>query len=199
MKIISQIDENTFVVRMEEIDLNNNNPQHVFVAHDYFAVSDYRSITTDPTVMKQPIYGPHKFCGNSVMMWQQCHISIREMINLVLPYLNEHPYLKPEHLISKEDGSQRYLYCAPANLYLSGCESITKDNENHIVETRVSHHYRGIKDGGGWNVEPRYEVEEIKYTSKFVVGEIVDTESTETYIYDPITKTKSKKYETASN
>ena len=130
MKIVSQIDESTFVVRMEEHDLDEQ--QHVFVAHDYFSVSQKRYISASPNVR---LYGKFVSCNN-VAIQNQCHISIRPMIELVMPYLMKHPNMQISHLFEK-DGSEAYNYSS-VNIVLHGDESYIKnEGEKPYFEREV--------------------------------------------------------------
>jgi len=150
MKIISQIDESTFVVRMEEHDLDSQ--QDIFVAHNYFSVSQKVSISPAPTAN---LYGKFVFAGN-VWMKQHCHISIRPMIELVMPFLLKHPYMQKEHLFNK-DGSEAYNY-SPVNICLHGHEKFVQKQGEASYEEREVLEYKSVMSDESFRFEPYYDV-----------------------------------------
>lgn len=163
MKVISQIDERTFVVRMEDHDLTEE--QHVFVAHDYFSVSQRRGISADPRLN---LYGKFVSCG-CVEMYQQCHISIRPMIELVMPFLQRHPYMQKAHLFEK-DGSLSYNYSG-VNIVLHGPEVYTKQEDDSFLCEYESLHCKTVRcDDDLWSFEKFYSIDKTTTRYKLVKG-----------------------------
>ena len=161
MKIISQIDESTFVVRMEEHDLPNQ-PQNIFVAHDYFSVSDTELISAEPKVK---LYGKFVNCGN-VTARQNCHISIRPMIELVMPFLQNHPNMQKEHLF--HNGHLAYNY-SPVDLKLCGDERYTKQADGNGLWERDVWHYKSVFKEP-FSYENYYDVTKTTYSQSLVSG-----------------------------
>ena len=61
MKIISQIDESTFVVRMEDSDLPNQS-QDIYVANDYLSISGSQGLSNDMSNGIPNLYGKFVVC-----------------------------------------------------------------------------------------------------------------------------------------
>lgn len=104
MRIVEQISEDTFVVKMDEYDLQKEDA--VKVAHDYVAFYGNVGMTTENSV---EVHGKYASCNNWIKQRVEFQIPIREMIKLVLPYLNRHPYCSPDHL-ETEEGKPNYIY-----------------------------------------------------------------------------------------
>lgn len=96
MKIIKQLSESEFVIRMEETDLKNETL--LLVEHDYVQFGVNMGIQTSMYDVKEPIYGKYAFCANWVNSMFNVQIPIRDMVKFVLPYLNEHEYCTEEHI-----------------------------------------------------------------------------------------------------
>ena len=166
MKIISQIDESTFVVRMEDSDLPNQ-PQHIFVAHDYLSVSGIHGISNDMSNGIPKLYGKFVSCGN-VVIQQNVHVSIRPMIELVMPYLQEHPNMQKEHLFHK-DGRPAYNYSG-VDLVLHGDERYTKQADGTGLWERDVWHYKSALIEGSFSYENYYDVTKTTYSQLLVSG-----------------------------
>lgn len=104
MKIIDYLgdDENgnrKFVVlfpKEEEWD-GSPNPERITIAHDYV------SIAKEVSFQMEYKGGKYPYKSKGVSNWVQggtvdIHIGIREMIDIVLPFLNSHKYLQKEHI-----------------------------------------------------------------------------------------------------
>ena len=104
MRIIEQISEDTFVVKMDEYDLQKEDA--IKVAHDYVSFYGNVGMTTENSV---EVHGKYASCNNWIKQCVEFQIPIREMITLILPYLNRHPYCSPDHL-ETEEGKPNYTY-----------------------------------------------------------------------------------------
>lgn len=104
MKITEQLSEDTFVVKMEEHDLRKEDV--VKVAHDYVEFYGNVGMTTEGSV---EVNGKYATCSNWIKQYVGLQIPIREMIKIILPYLNSHPYCRLDHLVTNE-GKPNYIY-----------------------------------------------------------------------------------------
>jgi len=104
MKVIKQISENEFVIKMDDCDLQME--RSMKVAHDYVEFAGNSGITTEGDVT---VTGKFASCSNWIKRYTSIHIPIREIIKIVLPYLNNHEYCKSEHLITSS-GKPNYCW-----------------------------------------------------------------------------------------
>ncbi len=152
MKVIAQIDENKFVVEMEEID--NDHGDSIFVAHDYFSLSGTAFIRCKAGLsIQNPI---REWSEHSLPVRVNLHVSIREMIELVMPYLQSHPMMQPERLLKREDGTNPYMYMSTDLTLYDGNE--VKKIDGELIEKVVRKHYTRkaslrMQDVHGYNVE----------------------------------------------
>lgn len=102
MKVIKQLFEDEFVIKMEEHDLKSYSTMRV--AHDYVEFGENTGITTENDVK---LYGKFVYCSNWIKAWYNIQIPIRTLIKVVLPHLNKHKYCQEEHLL-QEDGKPAY-------------------------------------------------------------------------------------------
>ena len=105
MRIIKQLKEDEFVIKMEESDLKKN--LHMIVAHDYVEFDQSMGIQADndcPTLT-----GKFALCANWIRARFDVQINIRDMVDFVLPFLNSHQYCQKDHL-KMSDGSDNYCY-----------------------------------------------------------------------------------------
>ena len=105
MQIIKQLSDDVFIVQMEQCDLNQE--RVIIVAHDYVRFIDNSGIQTD--IHCDKLTGPYMRCGNWIKARHETTIGIRDMIQFVLPFLNNHKYCQKEHLLY-QDGSPNYTW-----------------------------------------------------------------------------------------
>lgn len=172
MKILSQTSKDTFVVQLEDYDFLEGTV--VSCAHDYLSIKKNISIRDgDGGYRKKEIMG-HKCWG--VPMRVDLHIPIRDMIDLILPYLNKHPYLKREHLTQRDYGENRaYLY-QETDLELIETLPSEVDEEKVMTEKWVSRHYTRPSDGEN---KEFYHCEETLLQRRFSLTHFDGTEDTE--------------------
>lgn len=106
MHIIKQIDDDKFVVQMDEVD--NCLHERIVIAHDYVM---FEGQLVDCTQLRPK--GPYAV-GNSncVHRYQMVQIDIRMIQDMCNTVLKNHKYMQPEHLVDGE-GKPRYLYSGP--------------------------------------------------------------------------------------
>lgn len=110
MRVLSKIDDMTYVVRLNEGDLKEGTFVHV--AHDYLSISTRSFMENlDGSSRWNEINGK-RYHGTPVR--KTVTINIRDLIDIVLPFLNEHPNCQREHLkfpaTSEYAGKDAYLY-----------------------------------------------------------------------------------------
>lgn len=106
MRIIDQLSEDTFVVKLSEKDLDST--QRLVIAHDYVMYSHRQLMETEPSIDKElKLHGKYALCSNAALVQQQVQIDIRTFIKAVLPIVNTHPYCQESHL--KRDGKDVYI------------------------------------------------------------------------------------------
>jgi len=101
MKVIEQLSETQFVVETENIKCE---PRNIKVCHDFVEFYGYGGIGSNVDIKQ----------GN--MITRSLHDSgisftfpIRDMVAVVLPYLNSHEYCQEQHLVNS-DGTPNYTY-----------------------------------------------------------------------------------------
>lgn len=105
MQIIKQLSNDVFIVQMEQRDLDQE--RHIIVAHDYVRFIGNGGIQSDSHC--ESLTGPYKRCSNWICAQHETTIGIRDMIQVVLPFLNKHKYCQKEHLLY-EDGTPAYTW-----------------------------------------------------------------------------------------
>jgi len=110
MKIIKQLSEDEFVVKMSEQDLYND--KSIIVAHDYVNFIRTMMLSTDPSV-KRPLYGKYAFCANCINVRMAVQFPIRDMVKFVLPFLKKHPYCTEEHIGNNYHGESIIYFTDP--------------------------------------------------------------------------------------
>lgn len=98
--IIDYLGENKYVIVLPEEKEWDHNPEqvNVMVAHDYVAIK-----TSCSFQMEQKPNGEYPYKSLSgACNWRKStamlQIPIRDMIDVILPYLNSHKYLQQEHI-----------------------------------------------------------------------------------------------------
>ena len=146
MRITKQLSEDEFVVKMDESDLKDY--ESLTVAHDYVQFSQpYGYMLSSDFDGK--VKG--KFAGvasNWIKGYQSIQIDIRDMIEIVLPLLNKHPYCQPLHLV-QDNGKPNYT-CSSSKLVFTENE-VRKIALRKMGEEKYSivnfDTYRAIKNG----------------------------------------------------
>lgn len=124
MVITQQIDETHFVIEVNNEDYKQSD--QVKVMHDYVGFRQTNRAFAKEGLNLQPFYGPAAGASNTISVDQYVQIPIREMIEVIMPLLKDHPYLKKEHLI--EGGTKEH-----PNNYTWNLEDglIIRDGETH--------------------------------------------------------------------
>lgn len=107
MHITKQLSEDEFVIKMDDYDLNRQDS--IRLAHDYvqFSGRTYMNIET-PEAWKP--YGKFKSIASNILeYYTDLQIPIRQLIKVVLPFLNNSKYCQETH-ITNEDGTPKYNY-----------------------------------------------------------------------------------------
>lgn len=142
MQIIKQIDENTFVISLENSDKIKG--ERITVAHDYVMFSGTTWIESG---MKEPLYGPHIVCSNQLCVPTDIQIPIRAMHKVVMPILQEHKYMQPEHLADRvyDEDDQYWDHDFNKDLNLKGPRYLKGDKYPAYAHYDQIIHY--FKDG----------------------------------------------------
>lgn len=161
MKVLSQIKDRTFAVELDDKDFENENMIYVshevchFVGQAYIRRKDYS--TSD---FKGEDFKWHR---NEMPVRVSLGIDVRTMIELVLPYLQEHYNLQPKHI---EGGNYNYF---DNPITLCGCGDEEKvDNRTYIsTKKRFEKVKEDYKPTGKWHViETRHKYDyfgEVEY------------------------------------
>ena len=142
MKVIQQLSEDEFVVKMDETDLKKE--PSVIVAHDYVAFSANQGFMVDGSVTP---YGKFEGCASNWIKGRHIvQIGIRDMIDVVLPMLNKHEFCQPEHLV--RDGKPVYKYgTSHLIFYEDGIEKIAIRKMDSDKYTIIDYEtYKAIKN-----------------------------------------------------
>lgn len=118
MKIIKQLSENQFVIELNEDDREKKDI--VTIAHDYIRFEVSHGIQADTKM--DSLYGPYAVCSNWITGRSQATLSIRQMQEIIVPYLLKHNYMKPEHLL-REDGTPNYTWGQEHGTLICDCEN----------------------------------------------------------------------------
>ncbi len=103
MKIIEQINETDFVIRVEE----KQDFQFV-IQHDYIGFYKNQALLTAAGV--PTLTGRYAVCANVISIPCHCQIGIREMQDIIMPLLKEHEYMQADHLKDRfHDEDDKYF------------------------------------------------------------------------------------------
>lgn len=94
MKITKQISERKFEVELEDLDFSRE--KRIIVAHDYVRFMGNSGMQTI-SGSNVPLHTVNT-CANWIPMMQEVTIPIREMVKLILPFLNSHEYCNENHI-----------------------------------------------------------------------------------------------------
>jgi hypothetical protein len=67
------------------------------IIHDYIAVRGIEMLSTEPGTFKGALKNKHAAAVNCLFYTVEAHLPIRTFGEVVLPALNSHEYLKPQH------------------------------------------------------------------------------------------------------
>lgn len=101
MKIIKQIDDETFVISLKDVPNLRYEPKRIIVAHDYVRISARTGLWTDMDQLKDPLKGRHSLCANVLNIPTDITIDIKAAQRVLLPFLQKHEYMQPEHLADR--------------------------------------------------------------------------------------------------
>lgn len=104
MEIIKQIDDDTFIVQLDPMDKLKSDVTHISIAHDYLQIGKNMGMTAKYGLT---LSGPNVWCNNWINAYQAVQVPIRDVVEVLIPLLNQHPYCEPKHLL-KEDGNPNY-------------------------------------------------------------------------------------------
>ena len=95
MKIIQQLNETDFVIR---VDRNETITKQIAVAHDYIQFFGGTTLHTEHGMTIQ--HSPN-FSSNTLFVPVTLQFDIRSAQKVILPFLQNHKYLQPEHLADR--------------------------------------------------------------------------------------------------
>ena len=99
MKIIKQLSEDEFVLKMEEHDLKEMTS--VKIAHDYVQIGANVGIQVENGDWKP--YGKFATCAsNWIKGYFDIQINIRKFIKVILPLFKRHKYCQEKHLLQED-------------------------------------------------------------------------------------------------
>jgi len=102
-EIIDYLGDNKFVIVLDDKPFDGNpSPVGVTVAHDYVRFSGHCGFQMKPKPGGIYPYKSKSGAANWVASRASVSIHIRDMIKIVLPYLNQHEYLQESHLKDRE-------------------------------------------------------------------------------------------------
>ena len=100
MKVIKQLSEDEFVIKMEDCDLDKES--RMTIAHDYVQFGANMGLMLDPTANWRPTGKFASAFANWIKGYFHVQIGIRPFIKVVLPQLLANEYCKEEHLVDAE-------------------------------------------------------------------------------------------------
>lgn len=101
MKIVKQIDDETFVISLKDVQTLRYEPKRLIVAHDYFRIISRTGLWTDSNEVKESLTGRHSMCSNVLNIPTDVTIGIKTAQKVLLPYLLKHEYMQPIHLADR--------------------------------------------------------------------------------------------------
>lgn len=142
MKFLKQIEGRKFVVELEDCDFENENL--IYISHEFFHLKGISHFKCNETDLEGEEF-KHS-CG-SIKVKSNIAIDVRTMIELVLPYLNNHHYMQPEHI----QGTYNYM---GNPITLCGCEPEEDLGGDKYVSTKRRYEKvrEGYKPTGEWLV-----------------------------------------------
>lgn len=104
MKVIKQLSEDEFVIKMDESDLSKES--RMVVAHDYVQFGTNVGLMLDTKADWTPT-GKFAVCANWIKGYFNVQVGIRTFIKVVLPHLLANENCQEAHLVDSE-GNPRY-------------------------------------------------------------------------------------------
>lgn len=104
MRVIKQLSEDEFVIKLDESDLRTE--KRVVIAHDYVQFGANMGLEVASNADFQ-LKGKFATCANWIKGYFNVQIGIRSFIKVILPHLLESKYCQIEHL---EDAKGNQLY-----------------------------------------------------------------------------------------
>ena len=105
MKIVRQLSEDEFVLKMEDSDLTELT--NVKIAHDYVQIDAQMGFQIDRSESNWIPYGKFAtIASNWIKGYFTTQINIRAFVKVLLPFFNKNKYCQEEHLI--QDGKPNY-------------------------------------------------------------------------------------------
>lgn len=103
MKIIKQIDDETFVISMKDVQ-KGVGAERIVIAHDYLRILGHTGLYLDRQELDRNfvLSGRHAFCANVISIPVDVTIGIKSAQKVLLPLLQRHKYMQPEHLVDGE-------------------------------------------------------------------------------------------------
>jgi len=110
-EIVDYLGDNKFVIFLEDKPFDGNpSSVGVSVAHDYVQFSGYCAFQMKPKPGGIYPYKPNSGASNWVRSRASIQIHIRDMIKIIMPYLNQHEYLQETHLKEREHAEDDKYY-----------------------------------------------------------------------------------------
>jgi hypothetical protein len=143
MKITKQLTDTKFEIELEPHDMKRE--QSIVIAHDYVRFKGNSGIQTEGSLT---VEGPYAWCSNWIEAQHEVTISIREMVEFVLPFLNQNKYCTEEHLLC-EDGTPNYTWGNSVIFFTENGEQkvyvrLDHSDEWTIIPRSVYNHLKGI-------------------------------------------------------
>lgn len=98
MKIIKQLSEDEFIVKLEDKDKEKNFGCGVSIAHDYVEFYGKSLLYTESSV----VINRGKFSSNTIPVFKSLQIPIKSMYSVILPLLKNNLYLQDEHFKDRQ-------------------------------------------------------------------------------------------------
>lgn len=143
MKVIKQLSEDEFVIKMEDCDLDKES--RMTIAHDYVQFGANMGLTLDPKADWRPT-GKFAYVGsNWIKGYFHVQIGIRTFIKVVLPQLLTNEYCQEEHLGDAE-GNLKYNWNSTPLIFTDKGKTMVALKSNDGNYTIIPHEsYMQIK------------------------------------------------------
>lgn len=112
MEILKQVTDDIFLVKLTKEPKIGITENSVMVAHDYVLFNTIQNISFSID-NQDTAFGKYAVCRNNIHYKASVQIGIREMIQIVLPYLQNHKYMQKEHIGKRttDSGEEYFPYC----------------------------------------------------------------------------------------
>lgn len=143
MKVIKQLSEDEFVIKMEECDLCKES--RMIIAHDYVQFGANMGLMLDEKADWRPTGKFASVFANWIKGYFHVQIDIRSFIKIVLPQLLANKYCQEEHLIDAE-GNPNYNWNSTPLIFTDEDKTMVALKSNDGNYTIIPHEsYMQIK------------------------------------------------------